>query len=200
MVLLKEARGRSDVGLVEECRKGDSTAFDELVRRYKDRIYHVVFRFLGNHEDALDVSQEVFVRAYRGIRDFKGNAQIYTWLYSIAANLSRNKLRDGSRRGRNRGTSLEAFAMDAPGAAQEAAATSETPRTAASQREMEALLQRCLDELPDHYRMAFILRTFEDLSYEEIAAAMGCPAGTVKSRLNQARKMLRDRLRELSVL
>ncbi len=148
----------------------------------------------------MDVSQEVFVRAYRGIRDFKGNAQIYTWLYSIAANLARNKLRDGSRRGRNRGTSLEAFEMDAPGAAQEAAATSETPRTAAAQREMEALLQRCLDELPDHYRMAFILRTFEDLSYEEIAAAMGCPAGTVKSRLNQARKMLRDRLRELSVL
>lgn len=200
VVLLREARSRSDVGLVEECRRGDNSAFDELVRRYKDRIYNVVYRFLGNHEDALDVSQEVFVRAYRGIRDFKGNAQLYTWLYSIAANLARNKLRDGSRRGRNRGTSLEALEVDAPGRAQEAASVTETPHSVASRKETEKLLQDCLEELPDHYRMAFILRTFEDLSYEEIAETMGCPTGTVKSRLNQARKMLRERLRELSVL
>ena len=92
MVLLKEAKGHSDVGLVAECQNGDSTAFDELVRRYKDRIYNVVYRFLGNHEDALDVSQEVFVRAYRGIREFQGHAQVYTWLYSIARNLARNQL------------------------------------------------------------------------------------------------------------
>lgn len=200
MVLLKEARGRSDLGLVEECRKGDASAFDEVVRRYKDRIYHVVYRFLGNHEDALDVSQEVFVRAYRGIREFKGKAKLYTWLYSIAANLARNRLRDSSRRGRNRGTSLEALQEGGSDAVQAAVASQETPRAAAMDREMEALLQRCLAELPDHYRMAFVLRTFEDLSYEEIAEAMGCPAGTVKSRLNQARRMLRERLRELAVL
>jgi RNA polymerase sigma-70 factor (ECF subfamily) len=198
VVLLKEARGHSDLGLVEECRKGDVSAFDEVVRRYKDRIYNVVYRFLGNHEDALDVSQEVFVRAYRGIRDFKGKAQLYTWLYSIAANLARNRLRDGSRMGRNRGTSLEALQEAAPGSVP--ASTAETPFTVAANRELEALLQRCLAELPDHYRMTFILRTFEDLSYEEIAEAMGCPAGTVKSRLNQARRMLRERLRELAVL
>lgn len=195
MVLLKEARGHSDQGLVEECRKGDSSAFDELVRRYKDRIYCVVYRFLGNHEDAMDVSQEVFVRAYRGIREFQGKAKLYTWLYSIAANMARNRLRDGSRRGRNKGTSLEALEERAP-----VAASGETPRSLAVDRETEALLQRCLEELPDHYRMTFVLRTFEDLSYEEIAEVMGCPPGTVKSRLNQARRMLRERLRELAVL
>lgn len=195
MVLLKEARGHSDLGLVEECRKGDSSAFDELVRRYKDRIYCVVYRFLGNHEDAMDVSQEVFVRAYRGIREFQGKAKLYTWLYSIAANMARNRLRDGARRGRNRGTSLEA--LEATGSV---AASGETPRSVAVDREMEALLQRCLEELPDHYRMTFVLRTFEDLSYEEIAEVMGCPPGTVKSRLNQARRMLRERLKELAVL
>jgi RNA polymerase sigma-70 factor (ECF subfamily) len=195
VVLLKEARGHSDWGLIEECRKGDASAFDEVVRRYKDRIYHVVYRFLGNHEDAMDVSQEVFVRAYRGIRDFKGKAKLYTWLYSIAANLARNRLRDGSRRGRNRGASLEALE-----AQRTVAADHETPRSVAADREMEELLQRCLSELPDHYRMTFVLRTFEDLSYEEIAETMGCPAGTVKSRLNQARRMLRERLKELSVL
>ncbi len=200
VVLLKESRARSDSGLVEECRKGDVSAFDEVVRRYKDRIYHVVYRFLGNHEDALDVSQEVFVRAYRGIREFRGNAKLYTWLYSIAANLARNRLRDGSRKGRNRAMSLEALEAEAPGAAQNATATHHTPRTAASEKELEAILQQCLAELPDHCRMTFVLRTFEDLSYEEIAEAMGCPTGTVKSRLNQARRMLRDRLRELAVL
>ena len=114
MVLLREAREESDAGLVAECRKGDPSAFDELVRRYKDRIYHVVYRFLGNHEDAQDVCQEVFVRAYRGIEGYRGRAKVYTWLYSIAANLARNRLRDGSRRGRNMGTSFEAIEEQAP--------------------------------------------------------------------------------------
>ncbi|MCC6488276.1 MAG: sigma-70 family RNA polymerase sigma factor [Candidatus Hydrogenedentes bacterium] len=200
MVLLKEARGHSDAGLVDQCRKGDSSAFDEIVRRYKDRVYNVVYRFLGNRDDALDVSQEVFVRAYRGIGEFRGNAQVYTWLYSIAANLSRNRLRDMGRMGRNRGTSLEALQEEAPGAAGLAAHAHTTPSEEAIGNETAAVLQRCLGELPEHYRMTFILRTAEDLSYEEIADVMGCPVGTVKSRLNQARQMLRDRLRECEIL
>ncbi|MBI5093314.1 MAG: sigma-70 family RNA polymerase sigma factor [Candidatus Hydrogenedentes bacterium] len=201
MVLLREARGRSDVGLLDECRNGDPSAFDELVRRHKDRIYNVLYRFLGNREDALDVSQEVFVRAYRGVAGFRGGAQVYTWLYSIAANLARNRLRDSGRKGRNMSTSLEALETAAPGVAQLASADSaDSPRAVAEQHETDALLQRCLDELPDHYRMTFVLRTVEDLSYEEIADVMGCPVGTVKSRLNQARALLRDRLRELGVL
>ena len=198
MVLLREARKESDAGLVAECRKGDPSAFDELVRRYKDRIYHVVYRFLGNHEDAQDVCQEVFVRAYRGIEGYRGRAQVYTWLYSIAANLARNRLRDGSRRGRNMGTSFEAIEEQAPGAVDRAKA--ESPRDAAVDAELQALLQQCLEELPEHYRMAFILRTVEDMSYEQISEVMGCPPGTVKSRLNQARRLLRDRLAELNVL
>ncbi|NUM53560.1 MAG: sigma-70 family RNA polymerase sigma factor [Candidatus Hydrogenedentes bacterium] len=199
MVLLREARAHSDVGLVEECRKGDSAAFDELVRRYKDRVYNVVYRFLGNREDALDVSQEVFVRAYRGIEGFRGNAKVYTWLYSIAANLARNRLRDSGRLGRNMGTSLELLNESAPGLA-DSMGQQITPRDNAITDETQALLQQSLGELPEHYRIAFVLRTVEDLSYEEIAEIMGCPVGTVKSRLNQARQMLRDRLKELSVL
>ena len=200
MVLLKEARGHSDDGLVEECRKGDSTAFDELVRRYKDRIYNVVYRFIGNHEETLDVCQEVFVRAYRGIDGFKGEAKVYTWLYTIAANLARNRIRDGTRKGRNYGTSLEALDAIAPGVVQRATQVQQNPRAEAVGRELEGLLQKCLEELPEHYRMTFVLRTFDELSYDEIAEITGCPVGTVKSRLNQARCMLRDRLRELSVL
>jgi len=142
----------------------------------------------------------VFVRAYRGIEDFRGTAQVYTWLHSIAANLARNRLRDRGRKGRDKAVSLEALDANAPGLAQEAASTARTPGDIAMSEEFQALLQQCLNELPDHYRQTFVLRTFEDLSYEEIADIMGCPAGTVKSRLNQARTMLRNRLKELSFL
>ena len=196
---MKEAKEHTDFVLVEECRKGDSSAFDELVRRYKDRIYNVAYRFLGNHEDAQDVAQEVFVRAYEGIQGYKGAAKVYTWLYSIAGNLARNKIRDSHRKGRDRGTSLEALEAVAPGAAQSATMARGNPEESARENEMKEILQTCLRELPEHYRMAFVLRTFENLSYEEIAGAMGCPPGTVKSRLNQARSLLRERLKEFAL-
>ena len=197
MVLLKEARGHSDVRLVEACRDGDRSAFDELVRRYKDRIYNVVYRFLGNQEDALDVCQEAFVRAYRRLDAFEGRAQVYTWLYSIAANLARNRLRDMGRKGRNRGTSLEAIEERGSGALADG---NPSPRDEAMGHELEAALQGCLEDLPEHCRMVFVLRTFEDLSYDEISQVVGCPVGTVKSRLNQARRLLKDRLTELAIL
>jgi RNA polymerase sigma-70 factor, ECF subfamily len=196
VVLLKEARERSDAGLVDGCRGGDSSAFDELVHRYKDRVYNVIYRFVGNHEDALDVSQEVFVRAYRGISEFRGTAQVYTWLYSIAANLARNRLRDSGRKGRDKGVSLEQITDES----RVSTAAGRDPRGEAERREMDEVLQRCLTELPEHYRLAFVLRTFDSLSYEEIAESLGCPVGTVKSRINQARTLLRGRLHELEVL
>lgn len=197
MVLLEEAKEHSDIGLVEECRRGAPAAFGELVRRYMDRVCNVAYRFLGNHEDAQDIAQETFVRAYRGIQTFKGESKVYTWLYSIAGNLARNRLRDSKRRGRDKAMSFEAVAeRGGPVPARE----DRSPETAARQAELDELLQACLEELPEHYRMAFVLRTFDGLGYAEIADAMGCPAGTVKSRLSQARKLLRNRLRELHVL
>lgn len=200
VLLLKETCDRSDAMLVERSRGGDAAAFDEVVLRYKDRVYNVAYRLLGRHEDALDVAQEVFVRAYSGIGAFRGDAKLSTWLHSIACNLARNRLRDAGRRGRDKGTSLEALEAAAPSVAQAALATRDTPRDAAQRRELDEVLQRCLDELPEAYRSVFVLRTFENLSYEEIAEAAGCPAGTVKSRLNQARRLLRDRLQAAGVL
>ena len=200
VVLLKEARGHCDASLVEKCRRGDGSAFDELVRRHKDRLYNVVYRFLGSHEDAQDVVQEVFVRAYRSIEGFRGESQVYTWLYRIALNLARNRVRDSKRKGRDKGTSLEALEGAAPGVAGRASSTERNPGSEAMAHELEETLQRVLDELPESCRMAFVLRTVDGLSYEEIAELMECPRGTVKSRLNQARRMLRDRLEELSVL
>ncbi len=194
MVLLREARERTDARLVDDCRGGDPSAFDEIVRRYKDRVYNVVYRFVGNHEDALDVSQEVFVRAYRSLSSFQGTSKVYTWLYTIALNLGRNRVRDGGRRGRNKGVSLDSMSCE-PGNGR-----NPDPRAKARENELDDVLQRCLNELPEHYRIPFVLRTFDDLSYEEIAEAIERPEGTVKSRINQARRLLRERLQALDVL
>lgn len=190
---------QSDDTLIAACRDGDVSCFDELVRRYKDRVYNVLYRYVGNHEDALDLSQEVFVRAYRAIDRFRGGSRVYTWLYSIAANLARNRLRDRSRKGRNQGSSYEALEEASP-AALASAADANDPSELAMDAEMQRMLHEALQELPETHRLAFVLRTFDDLSYAEIAETMECPVGTIKSRLNQARKMLYDRLREQAVL
>jgi len=200
VVVLNEARDDTDTALVEACRQGDTNAFSEVVRRYKNRVYNVIYRFLGNHEDAVEVAQEVFVRAYRSIDRFHGEAKLYTWLYTIAANLSRNRLRDRARKGRNMGVSLEVLEEEAPGAAQTAASTPTSPRSLAERRELDEALQRCLDRLGETHRLAFVLRVFDGLSYEEIAESIGCPQGTVKSRLNQARKSLAECLKRSGVL
>ena len=197
MVLLREAKTFSDVNLVQECQAGDPSAFDEIVRRYKNRIYTVIYRFLGDREDSLDVTQEAFIRAYNAIQKFQGTAHVYTWLYRIAANLARNHLRDGSRKGRDKATSLEAME---PSMAQYTTRTDTTPRTMAEGHELEAQLQQCLNDLPENCRIAFVLRTFDDLSYDEIADVLGCPPGTVKSRIHQARTLLRDRLRDMTLI
>ena len=200
VALVSETQRHDDGGLVEACRRGEGRAFDELVRRYKDRVFAVVYRFLGDREEALDVSQEVFVHAYRGLGGFRGTARVYTWLYSIAANLARNRLRDLGRKGRNVTTSLEALQEQAPGVIESGREAGPNPRDAAMTEELRETLQQCLNELPEHYRLAFVLRTSEDLSYEEIAEIMGSPVNTVKSRLNMARQRLRDRLKELALI
>lgn len=200
MVVVNEAREDSDAGLVDDFLGGEVSAFDELVRRYKDRVYNVLYRYVGNHEDALDLSQEVFVRAYRGMKEFRRESKWYTWLFSIAANLARNRIRDRHRKGRDQGTSLEFLQESAPALANAALAAIDSPRRQAEERELNDLLQACLTDLPDHYRMPFVLRTIDGLSYAEIAHALDCPVGTVKSRLNQARKMLYERLAALEVV
>lgn len=198
MNVVQEKDPYSDTALVEDCQNGNPAAFDELVRRYKDRVYNVVYRFLGNHEDAQDVAQETFLKAYLGIRQFEGRSRVYTWLYSIAGNLARNRIRDGGRRGRNKTVSIDAERPD--GRQRDFASGANTPEEAARARELDKVLQDALNELPEHYRLVFVLRTFEKLSYDEIADAAGCPTGTVKSRLNHARKQLHERLKAAAVI
>ena len=185
---------------MEACRNGDTAAFAVLLRRYKDRLYNAVYRFLGNAEDTMDVCQETLIRAYRGLDGFRGDARFYTWLYRIAMNLARNHLRDAGRRGQGRTSSLEALADSAPGVLQRAARTGQNPGDEAVGNELAEELQKALDALPEHCRMAFVLRVYEEMPYDEIAHVMDCPPGTVKSRLNQARRLLRERLQALGAL
>lgn len=187
---MPEQGAADDAALVAALQAGDKDAFDGVVRDYKDRVYNVIYRYVGNHEDALDLAQETFIRAWRGADKFQGHAQVYTWLYSIAANLAKNRLRDRGRKGRDQGRSLEALHATAPGALP--ASAHPDPHEAAKASELRTALQLCLDALPDIYRLAFVLRTFDGLGYDEIASAAGCPRGTIKSRLNQARKNLHE--------
>jgi len=192
---IKETDPYSDAALVDDCKSGNPAAFDELVRRYKDRVYHVVYRFVGNHEDAQDLAQEVFLRAHQGLAQFEGRSKIYTWLYSIAGNLARNRLRDGGRRGRDKVVRLDEARAD-----REQPAAAPNPEQAARGRELEAAMQEALLTLPEHYRIVFVLRTVDRLSYDEIAEIAGCPKGTVKSRLNYARGQLHARLKEQGLI
>ncbi len=190
----------SDETLMRRAQAGDREAFDLIVRRHKNRVYNVVFRYVGNHEDTQDIVQEVFVRAYRGRAGYREQARVTTWLHTIAANLARNRLRDQSRKGRDKGGSLDRLAEDAPAAAQTALKTEHSPRQAAEYGELEAALRACLERLPEIFRMAFVLRTYEELDYDELAEALDVPRGTVKSRLNGARGRLRDCLKASGVL
>lgn len=189
-----------DETLMQRAQAGDREAFNLVVRRHKDRVYNVVYRYVGSHEDAQDIAQEVFVRAYRNLDSYRHEARATTWLHSIAANLARNRLRDRGRKGRDKGASLDGLQEDAPATAQKALKAAHTPRAAAEYGELEAALHRCLEALPDMFRMAFVLRTSEELNYDEMAEALGVPRGTVKSRLNGARRRLRACLQASGVL
>jgi len=185
----------SDAALIEDCRQGNPAAFDAFVRRYKDRVYGMLYRFLGNHEDAQDLAQEVFLRAYQGLNQFEGRSKVYTWLHSIAGNLARNRVRDSGRRGRNKVVRLDEARADREHADGAWNSGQPTPEEAARGRELERALQDVLTTLPEHYRLVFVLRTFDRLNYDEIAEIAGCPRGTVKSRLNHARKQLHAQLK-----
>ncbi len=185
-----------DEKLVRLLKRGDGDAFAELMDRYKGQVFGTAYRYLGNREDAADVAQEVFVKVYRSVGRFAGRSKLSTWLYRIVVNTSLNWRRNSRRRGEHMAQSVEQMAemgmanqFDVPisgGAA---------PVRNLERRELADLLQAKLESLPEKYRMVFILREMRQMSYDEIAETTGLPVGTVKSRLSEARRRLRDMLR-----
>ncbi len=174
-----------------QARRGDTAAFDDLVIRYQDRVFNMSYRMLGNREDAMDVSQEVFVTVFRSIGRFQERARFGTWLYRITVNRCRDELRRRGSVKHTRPASLSAGDTDP------AAGVGAGPVEQASARELQALLKRAIAELPEDVREVMLLRDTEDLAYEEIAAIVEVPVGTVRSRLNRARTLLKQRLAPL---
>jgi RNA polymerase sigma-70 factor (ECF subfamily) len=184
--------------LVERARAGDRSAFGSLVEAYQDKIYGYVSRMLGDPDEAEDVAQETFVRAYQSLPSFRGAASFHTWLYRIASNLAIDVAR------RNRRHSAGDFSLDEPLPSAEGdyerdiADDSGGPEQLTTRREMQELVREAVAELPEKLRAVMVLYELQGESYEDIAEILGCPLGTVKSRLFNARAQLRDRLAQLA--
>lgn len=187
-----------DHALVERFKGGDATAFDQLVRRYWTRIYAMVSQLLRNHQDAEEVTQDAFIRAHRGLGNFRGESAFSTWLYQIATNLARNRYWYWWRRKRDQSISLDApLGEDNDGTVADLLpADQETPEDATVTQEFVHRVAECMDELNEKHREILILRNVQNLAYEEIAEILGISVGTVKSRIARARESLRERLGE----
>jgi RNA polymerase sigma-70 factor, ECF subfamily len=196
---VKQARvvGWSDVGgreaaLVQRCTTGDEAACSELVSEHQRMVVQLAVNLLGDRDEALDVSQEVFLRVFRTIHRFRGQSSLRTWIYRIAVNQARNRHRFWRRRHRADQVSLDqhlATHGELP------SGRDLTPDRMLAQKQLADRLQRALDSLPFDQRTAIVLREIDGLSYEEIAFSLGVAIGTVKSRLTRARQMLRVELR-----
>lgn len=176
------ASSAEEEGIVARARTGDAQAFDQLVSRYGDRLYNLCLRLLGHPEDASDVAQAAFVRAYVSLSEFGGRASFGTWLYRIAVNCCLDHLK---RRRRRPEVALT----------EEIPADLDDPNERLAARDRQRLVRAAIRELPKHQRAVLVLYDLQGLSYEEIAVVIGANVGTVKSRLNRARLALRDKLR-----
>jgi RNA polymerase sigma-70 factor (ECF subfamily) len=175
---------QSDLELVRRAQRGERGAFDLLVLRYQHKVVKLVARLLRDRTEAEDVAQEAFVKAYRALGSFRGDSAFYTWLYRIAVNTARNALASRQRRP----LQYEAGLSESEQSAVESRMRhTDTPEANALSEEIHETVNRVIGELPEDLRTAIILREVEGLSYEEIAAAMDCPVGTVRSRIFRAR-------------
>lgn len=186
----------ADAVLALRCQEGDCEAFDEIVARYKDGIFNYVRRMVSNRDDADDLAQEVFVRALTGIKSFRRESNLRTWLYRIAMNLCVDRYRRAGLE-RQLFTPPHQSREDDEGAAAQydMPDSSRDPQRVFENTELRAEIEKALGRLPEKLRSAVLLFDIEGLSYEEIADAMGCPIGTVKSRIFNARMQLRELLR-----
>ena len=176
--------------LIRRCKRGDKAAFEEIVKTYMKRAYFAALSLVGNHEDALDLSQEAFANAYRFIRRFDTEHNFYPWLYRIVKNLCMSHLRKKKRR-----DTILPREGD-PEIAFETTPAGEEPSLIPESGEMKEMLWKAIRALPESEREVIVLKHFQDMSYKQIAASVNCPIGTVMSRLYSARKHLREKMQK----
>jgi RNA polymerase sigma-70 factor (ECF subfamily) len=185
----------SDLSLVRRVQRGDKGAFDALVLKYQHKLVKLVMRYVRNPAEAEDIAQEAFIKAYRALPQFRGDSAFYTWLYRIAINTAKNAL---AARDRN----PVSYELDMQNNEDSSDVVSrlrdpETPEGLALTEEIRDTVNHAIESLPEDLRTAIVLRELEGLSYEEIAASMDCPVGTVRSRIFRAREAIDRRLREV---
>jgi RNA polymerase sigma-70 factor (ECF subfamily) len=184
----------SDQLLVERVQQGDRSAFDILVAKYQHKVAKLVMRYVRDHAEALDVTQEAFLKAYRALPGFRGDSAFYTWLYRIAINTAKNYLVAAKRRPLDYDLDLQnPDQYELHGRLSD----SDTPEGALLSEEIRETVNQAIEALPVDLRTAIMLRELEGMSYEEIATAMECPVGTVRSRIFRAREAIDKRLRPL---
>ncbi len=186
----------NDTALIERSRAGDVAAFEPLVEKYRQRVWRLAYNLLRDREEAWDVAQEAFIRAYQALPSFRGQSAFYTWLYRIVMNVAADRARSRGARGRAFGTERvpeedwERVLPDQRGA-------DDSPDAVAARGEQRQKIMQALDALPEHHRRIVVLSDLEGLSYREIADTLEIPMGTVMSRLHNARKRLREALKPL---
>ena len=189
-----EPSQQMDHELVARVQRGDSKAFDLLVRKYQHRIVALIGRYVSDWSECQDVAQEAFLRAYRAIGSFRGDAQFYTWLHRIAVNTAKNHLVANGRRPPTDDIDVaDAEQYDSGIRLRD----NDTPERELMRQQMEQTVMRAVEALPEELRTAITLREVEGLSYEEIAARMDCPIGTVRSRIFRAREAIEQELAPL---
>lgn len=178
--------------LIEKAKNGDSAAFEKLIQLYEKKVYNIALRMSRNHDDALDISQDVFIRVYRSLSGFKEESSFSTWLFRITTNICIDHLR---KRERSQKT-VSLYRTDEDGEEFELPIVDPeaSPELHYDRREMTETLRSCVDELPPDQREIIVLRDINGLSYEEIAQVLDCNLGTVKSRINRARNRLQMNL------
>jgi RNA polymerase sigma-70 factor (ECF subfamily) len=174
---------------VERCLAGDEEACEALVRQYQDRVFAIIYRIIGEADRVEDIAQEVFLRAFRSLKKFRGGSSFYTWLYRITVNTTLNALRSRHR-------SKETFLEDVE-ALQPPVDLGAGPAEETEQRQLAQRVKEAIGQLEEQYRAIVYLREIEGLSYEEIAKVVALPVGTVKSRLFRARQHLKELLKDL---
>lgn len=183
----------ADLALVRRVQSGDKRAFDLLVLKYQHKVASLVSRLVSDHSEVQDVTQEAFIKAYRGLKNFRGDSAFYTWLYRIAINTAKNYLATRSRRVTDGLDVSEAEHFEAASALHDIA----DPQRELMTDEISETVRLTIQSLPDELKAAITLRELKGMSYEEIAEVMDCPIGTVRSRIFRAREAIEQKLHPL---
>lgn len=192
-----EKAADSDAMLVERTIAGDQKAFELLVIKYQRRIQRLIGRMVRDVDLVEDIAQETFIRAYRALAQFRGEAQFYTWLYRIAVNTAKKALMDLKRNPTVSENAYKSDDDDETSRVENELTSSETPDAVLASKEIAAIINAAMDALPEELRQAITLREIEGLSYEEISEAMNCPIGTVRSRIFRAREAISAKVKPL---